>query len=100
MSYRLWIKNEAKAEIKRLPGNMRQRLRRAINELPGNPQPHYSRHMRIPDELLVEARRIRIEHWRLIYIIDEQWEEIGVMAVRRRPPYDYGDLPDLLAELQ
>ena len=99
MSYRLWINKDAKVELKRLPGNMRQRLRRAINDLSENPRPHYSRKMRTPDDLLIEGRRIRLERWRLVYVIDDQWEEIGILAVRRRPPYNYGDLPDLLAEL-
>jgi hypothetical protein len=31
--------------------------------------------------------------------VDEERSEIGVLAVRKRPPYDYGDLQRLLAEL-
>jgi hypothetical protein len=39
MRYQLWIEDEAKAEIKRLPGHMRQRIRRpyrgwATNRVP------------------------------------------------------------------
>jgi hypothetical protein len=32
--------------------------------------------------------------------VDEAAAQVGVLAVRKRPPYDYDDLPDLLAGLQ
>jgi mRNA interferase RelE/StbE len=97
MSYRLWIKDEAKAEAKGLPGHVRQLIRRAINGLCDEPRPHNSRELKISGE--VEARRIRIDRWRVIYVVDDQWQEVGVLAVRRRPPYDYNDLSELLSEL-
>ena len=48
----------------------------------------------------VELRRIRLEQWRIIYAIndDERW--VWVLAIRRRRPYDYTDLPDLVQRLQ
>lgn len=47
----------------------------------------------------VELRRIRRERWRIVYAVcdEEQW--VWVLAVRRRPPYDYSDLPELIARL-
>jgi mRNA interferase RelE/StbE len=100
MSYRLWIKDEAKAEIRELPGHIRQRVRRAVEALASEPRPHSSRELKSLEELEVEPRRIRLDQWRIIYVIDETWSEIGVLAVRRRPPYNYEDLPDLLQELE
>lgn len=100
MNYHLWIKNEAKAEIRQLPGHVRQRVRRAIEELASEPRPHFSRELKSPEELEVEPRRIRLDQWRIIYVIDETWSEIGILAVRRRPPYDYEDLSDLLQGLE
>ena len=47
----------------------------------------------------LELRRLRIERWRVVYMIDEEWELVTVLAVRKRPPYDYEDLEELLAEL-
>ena len=47
----------------------------------------------------LEARRLRLDRWRVIYVVDEEWAEIGVLAVRKRPPYEYDDLSELLAEL-
>ena len=42
MRYHLWVNDEAKAKIKRLPGYMRQRIRRAVQSLSSEPRPHYS----------------------------------------------------------
>jgi mRNA-degrading endonuclease RelE of RelBE toxin-antitoxin system len=99
MSYRLWIKDEAKAEARSLPGHVRQQVRRAINGLGSDPRPHNSLELKIPEGIELEARRIRIDRWRVIYVVDDQWHEVGVLAVRRRPPYDYDDLSELLSGL-
>ena len=100
MSYRVWIANDAKAEIRDLPGNVRQRIRLTVQDLNREPRPHTSRVMRPPVTTEMEVRRLRLDHWRVVDVIDDTSEEIGVLAVRKRPPYDYSDLPDLLAELQ
>ena len=99
MRYNLWIENEAKAEIKRLPGHMRQRIRRAVQGLGSEPRPHFSRKLRTPEGITLEARRLRLDRWRVVYVVDEEWSEAGELAIRKRPPYDYRDLPELLAEL-
>ena len=100
MHYQLWIEDQAKAEVERLPGHMRQRIRQAIRHCSQEPRPHDSRAMRSPVAVEVEVRRLRLEHWRIIYIVDEAASEVGVLAIRKRPPYDYDDLPELLAGLQ
>ena len=46
-----------------------------------------------------ELRRIRLDRWRIIYAIHEDERAIDVIAVRKRPPYDYGDLSQLLTQL-
>jgi mRNA interferase RelE/StbE len=99
MAYHLWINDEAKAEVRKLPGHVRQRIRRAITDLSHDPRPHYSRQMKLPEDIELEVRRLRLEQWRVIYVIDEAWTEVGVLAVRKRPPYDYEDLEALLADL-
>ena len=96
---RLWIDRAVVDEIAGLPGNIRQRIRRAISDLPHNPHPDQSRALDVPDDLAVAgvtAYRVRIEQWRIIYVIDQELDQINVLAVRRRPPYDYDDLTDLL----
>jgi mRNA interferase RelE/StbE len=47
----------------------------------------------------VEIHRLRMEGWRLIYAVNDTESWVRVMGIYRRPPYDYGDLPDLLENL-
>jgi hypothetical protein len=47
----------------------------------------------------VELRRIRMERWRIVSAVCDEERWVWVLAVRRRPPYDYDDLPDLIARL-
>lgn len=99
---RLWIEPVALDELAALPGNMRQRVRRVIAELPGNLRPSQSRQLSISPELQVtgvELRRLRIEQWRVVYAIDAAWDIVTVLAVRKRPPYSYDDLRELLGRL-
>ena len=100
MRYRVWIANDAKAEIKRLPGHMRQQIHQSIRDLSLDPHPHDSKPMRSPVNIEVEVRRLRLDNWHVIYVVDASAEEVGVLAIRKRPPYDYNDLPDLLADIQ
>ena len=79
---RLWVEPAALDEIAALPGHMRQRVRRAISELRTIPHPPSSQELEIPDDLALEgleARRLRIENWRMLYVIDAQWEIITVL---------------------
>ena len=99
MRYLLWVNEEAEAEIRQLPGNMRQRIRRVIQELRSQPRPVISIAMNAKVTLPIEVRRIRIDSWRIVYIIDEELSKVGILAVRKRPPYDYEDLNELLAPL-
>lgn len=47
-----------------------------------------------------ELRRLRIDRWRIIYMISKADGAVDIVAVRKRPPYDYGDLSDLLSRTQ
>ncbi|MGQ9682523.1 MAG: type II toxin-antitoxin system RelE family toxin, partial [Anaerolineae bacterium] len=47
----------------------------------------------------VEARRLRLERWRIVYVVTEDDQTVDILAVRKRPPYDYGDLAALLATI-
>lgn len=98
--YRVFIKPEADRAGRRLPGAVRQRIRRIIDELAENPRPYNSIEMQTTMPLSVEPRRIRVDGWRILYIVDETWQEVSVLAIRQRPPYDYEDLAELLAEFE
>lgn len=76
---RLWVEPPVIDEIAALPGNIRQRMLRDIRDLVHAPRPPSSRMLDIPDDLRVdgvEARRLRIEHWRVIYVIDQEMRKI------------------------
>lgn len=97
--YTVYVTPTALKEIKDLPGHMRQRVKRAIDELDDNPHPAGSKRLEIPETIPVEVWRIRLEKWRIVYMITEIEKIIDVVAVRRRPPYDYGDVETLLNEI-
>jgi mRNA interferase RelE/StbE len=102
-SYRVEITNTARREIRNLPGNVRQLIFREIQALEKEARPHSSNQMKstksfeIPKD--VELRRIRMDHWRVVYVIEQELSLVTVLAVRKRPPYQYEDLDELLQEV-
>ena len=102
VKYKVYVLPQAWKEIKRLPGNVRQRVKRAIDGLGNNPRPPRSIELDTSGlpETGVELRRLRIERWRIVYAITETELYVDVLAVRKRPPYDYGNLERLLEELE
>ena len=102
--YRIYVTPRALREIKQLPGHVRQRARRAIDDLQDNPRPPGSNALDLSESqshggLECEVRRLRLEKWRVVYTVMEAEKAVDVLAVRRRPPYDYGDLEQLLGEI-
>lgn len=96
--YEVYVTPCAWAEIKGLPGHVRQRVRRAMGALRDDPRPPASKRLNVP-ALGRELRRLRLDRWRLVYAITEAEQVVDVLAVRRRPPYDYRDVEALLEEL-
>ncbi len=94
--YTLYIQPQTFQEIKTLPGQMRQRIRQSIRELADNPRPALSKQLDWSDS--PELRRLRLDNWRIIYLVTEIELTIDVLAIRKRPPYDYGDLKLLLED--
>lgn len=98
--YRVYITPQAFSEMKGLPGHIRQRVKRAIDELKDNPRPPGSDELDVPSDLEALALRLRLDKWRVIYTVTEAEHVIDVLAVRKRPPYDYGDLEQLLSDIE
>ena len=97
-AYTVFVTPEALDDIRELPGHIRQRIRRAIHDLAAAPRPQRSKALdavNIPGEL----RRIRLERWRIVYVVHDADRVVDIIAVRKRPPYDYGDLSALLERL-
>jgi mRNA interferase RelE/StbE len=95
--YLVHITPAAWKEMKALPGHMRQRVRKAVDALADDPRPAKSKALDIPD-LPIEIRRLRVDRWRIVYAVTDSGETVDVLAVRKRPPYDYGDLESLLKD--
>jgi len=95
--YTVYVVPRAWQEIKDLPGHMRQRVRRAIDGLADNSRPPRSRRLKT-ERVTPDLYRLRLDRWRIVYGITEEYKVVDVLAVRKRPPYDYGDLEELIAE--
>lgn len=98
MSYKVWVESSALKEAQATPGNVRQRLKKAFQQLQNNPRPAGSKTLDWSPEPF-EPRRWRIDQWRIVYAVDDSARWIWILAVRKRPPYDYGDLADLLRQI-
>jgi len=97
--YEVYTTPRALKEAQDLPGHMRQRVKRAIRALADNPRPSGSKDLDVADLEQHEIRRLKLDKWRVIYAVTEADNAVDVLAVRKRPPYDYGDLETLLREL-
>ncbi|MBC6478239.1 MAG: type II toxin-antitoxin system RelE/ParE family toxin [Hormoscilla sp. GM7CHS1pb] len=97
--YTVYITPETFSEIKNLPGNIRQRVRQEIIKLAENPRPSCSKMLNVPN-FENELWRLRLDSWRILYAIAEVDMVVDVVAVRKRPPYDYGDLERLINNLR
>ena len=102
-SYQVEITNAAQWEIRKLPGHTRPLIFRELQVLEKDARPYTSKEMKatksfkIPKDL--ELRRIRIDRWRVVYVIEPELSLVTVLAVRKRPPYQYEDLGELLKEM-
>lgn len=96
--FRLWVTPAAWAEIKALPGYVRHRVKRAVDALAENPRPGPSVSLELPEHE-GDVRRLRIDSWRIIYAVSDAARTFDVLGVRKRPPYQYEDLTDLIAQL-
>jgi mRNA-degrading endonuclease RelE of RelBE toxin-antitoxin system len=93
------------ATRKKLPGHIRQRVKRSIDQLAERPRLPRSKELNLPDNVSPniraewEVRRVRLDDWRIVYGISENWEEVAILTIQKRPPYDYQDLEMLISEL-
>lgn len=100
-SYQVDVSQRARAEVRRLPGNVRQRVIRQLRALEQDPRPIQSRALDAAKAGAdlddgEELRRIRLGSWRIVYFLEERPRRITILAVRQRPPYQYDDLGELL----
>ena len=96
--YQTYVYPPAWAEIAELPGHVKQRVRRAIDSLAVDPQPSQSKALTVSRDGIA-LYRLRLDRWRILYAVNPESKLIQVLAVRKRPPYDYNDLDKLLQQL-
>ncbi len=99
--YQVEVTDQVRYEIRQLPGHIRQRIFRAIQTLSQEPRPYNSKQLntakaKIELPLDMNFYRIRMESWRIVYVIEEELKLVSVLAIRKRPPYDYENLGDLV----
>jgi mRNA interferase RelE/StbE len=97
--YRVYVRPQAWKESKSLPGNVRQRIRRAFDDLAREPRLARTKALETKKTTL-EVRRLRLADWRIVYTVNEELMQVQVLTIQRRPPYDYGDLEKLLADAE
>jgi mRNA interferase RelE/StbE len=90
MSYRIDYSDEARRNLRSVPGNYRQRLRRIIELLADNPRPPQAKELRHNRN----GYRISLGPWRLIYRVSDEEQPVFIAAVRlKRGPETYDDVP-------
>jgi len=100
--YRIWLEADVHERRGVLPGNVRQRIKKLIDNLGIEPRPARSLVLDLEDLPLsaqIEIRRVRLENWRIIYAVNDTERWVWVLAIHRRPPYDYEDLVELASKL-
>ena len=98
-NFRLYVVPQAWDELQRLPGHIKHRVRNAIDKLIDEPCPPVSKRLDYPSGASVAVFRLRIDKWRIVYAVDEDANLVSIVAVRKRPPYDYQDLAALLEDI-
>jgi mRNA interferase RelE/StbE len=89
MAYRLRYSFAAYRDLTELPGNYRQRVRRAIESLAVQPRPAGAKELRERPG----RYRLRLDRWRLIYRIDEADGVVLILRVRvKTGPETYLDI--------
>lgn len=94
---RVRLTPEAYDDLKRLRGNTRRQIIKAVDGLSESLRPPHSTQLLLPHDQR-EVRRLRHNGWRIIYLIVD--EQAIVLGIRRRPPYNYDDLSSLLDEAE
>ena len=86
MTYRLSISRAVRTEIDRLPGNIRQRVRRAIAQLAQEPRPEGAKPL---EGELTGYYRIRLDDYRIIYRVEDDEVLVEIVRVAQRTSRTY-----------
>lgn len=81
--YRLRLPRSVRQEIERLPGDIRQRVKRTLAGLCIEPRPANA--SELTDEL-ARLWRVKLEEYRIIYSIDDDIVAVEIVRVAKRTP--------------
>ncbi len=92
MPRKVRLLRSAHREVDRLPGHLRQRARRLIDTLASTPRSSAAKGLRD----MPNAYRLRLNGWRIIYVVDDDTQVVWVVAVRLKTGAEtYDDLPEI-----
>jgi mRNA-degrading endonuclease RelE of RelBE toxin-antitoxin system len=82
VTYEVFVEPEIHRTRDRLPGNVRQRVRRIISDLADEPRPAASTAVDLAGLDVppgVEVRRYRLDPWRVVYAVNDEatWVWVG-----------------------
>jgi mRNA-degrading endonuclease RelE of RelBE toxin-antitoxin system len=83
-AYQLDIDEEVKRDIERLPGHIRQRVKRMIAGLLDNPRPPNAQELIRRDGIPSGVYRVWVDSWRVVYRPDDDLLLIKVLKVGRK----------------
>jgi mRNA-degrading endonuclease RelE of RelBE toxin-antitoxin system len=94
---RAMLRPSAWEDLKLHRGNLRRQIIKAIDSLEQDLRPSESKQLMLIDDHR-EVRRLRFGQWRILYLVLD--EQPLILAIRRRPPYDYADLASLVEDTE
>jgi mRNA interferase RelE/StbE len=79
--YQLDMDEQVRRDIDRLPGNLRQRVKRILQELRRNPRPPVAEDLH---DKLAGHYKIKLGDWRIVYRIDDDIVTVIVVKVGKK----------------
>ncbi len=87
--YQIDIARSVRRQIEALPGHMRQRVKREIAKLAFNPRPDHAREQR---GSLAGRYKIRLDHYRLVYRVDDEAVTVVILKAGMKHDGFYNEL--------
>ncbi len=78
--YSVFVQPDAWQAATQLPGNVRQRVKRFIDDLEDDPRPARAKRLETTQPKL-EVRRLRLDDWRVLYAVNEELKQVQVFAI-------------------
>lgn len=88
--YRVEVTGRIKKQLRQMPVRLARDIAEMIVSLADDPYPDYADEL---DRDLTRRYRIRVDGWRLIYMVNEGDSVVKVLALRPRDENTYLNLP-------